>query len=212
MSHAMSIRLPQIPGRLGAGLVVALAHVVLVIGLVAWAPRVTRAIEATPLQVSLIAQIEQPQEWQPPTPKMMSLPVTLAPPQIEVQTEMPIAVNAITMPAPTPPPPAQTPTAQPMQAKLMSDVAYLQPPSPRYPPESRRSREQGMVSLRVLIDEGGHARDVRVERSSGFPRLDEAARLAVARAVFRPYVEAGIAQPAIVIIPIEFSLNTRGRG
>jgi protein TonB len=68
------------------------------------------------------------------------------------------------------------------------------------------------VSLRVLIDEGGHAADVRVERSSGFPRLDEAARLAVVRALFKPYLEAGVAQRAIVIIPIEFSLNSRARG
>ena len=208
MSQALSFRFPEIPRRLGAGIVVALAHVVLVIGLMTWAPSITRVMEATPLQVSLISQVEpQPQEWQPPMPKMMSLPVSLTPPQIEVQTEMPVAVNAITIPAPAPPPPAAA--AQPTQAKLVSDVAYVQPPSPRYPPESRRSREQGLVSLRVLIDEAGHARDVRVERSSGFPRLDEAARLAVSRALFRPYVEAGIAQPAIVIIPIEFSLNNR---
>jgi protein TonB len=209
MSHAISVfRWPQVPRRAGAGIVVALAHVVILIGFSAWAPNITRAIEAAPLQVSLIQQQEHtPEVWQPPQPQMMSLPVTLAPPVAEIQTEAPPPVNAITMPAPSPPPPAAG--VKPTEAKTISDVSYLQPPSPRYPPESRRSREQGLVSLRVLIDELGRARDVRVERSSGFPRLDEAARTAVARAVFKPYVESGVAQPAIVIIPIEFSLNTR---
>lgn len=172
-----------------------------------WAPAVTRPIEAAPLQVALIAQQEKPPEaWRPPTPELMQLPVTLSPPEVEVQIDTP-AANAITLPAPTPPPPAAAAPAT--TAKLISEVAYLQAPSPRYPPESRRSREQGLVSLRVLIDEQGRARDVRVERSSGFARLDEAARQAVARALFKPYVEGGVAQPAIVIIPIEFALNTR---
>jgi protein TonB len=211
MSHAVQIRLPQISGRLGAGLVVALAHLIVLAALMAWGPGIRHVMEAAPLQVALISQVErQPEVWQPPEPAMMSLPVTLSPPKIEVQTEAPVAVSAITQLEPSPaPPPAVT---QPAQAKLVTEVAYLQPPSPRYPPESRRSREQGLVSLRVLIDEGGRAADVRVERSSGFPRLDEAARLAVIRALFKPYLEAGVAQRAIVIIPIEFSLNSRARG
>jgi protein TonB len=209
MSDAISFRMPEIPQRLGAGLVVAIAHVVVLIGLFAWGPGIKTMVEAAPLQVALISEVqERPQEWQPPAPKMMSLPVNLPPPEIEIQTEPPMAVNAITQPAPAPAPP--TPVAPPTEAKMISEVAYLQPPSPRYPPESRRSREQGLVSLRVLIDEAGRARDVKVERSSGFPRLDEAARLAVSRAVFKPYVEGGTPHPAIVIIPIEFSLNTRG--
>lgn len=208
MSYAVSwVRLPQIPRRALAGILVALAHGVLVAGLCAWAPSITRVIEAAPLQVSLIAQQErEPETWKPPQPQMMSLPVTLAPPVAEIQTETPPPVNAITLPAPTPQPAAPAPATE---AKLVSEVAYVQPPAPHYPPESRRSREQGLVSLRVLIDESGRARDVRVERSSGFPRLDEAARAAVKRALFKPYVEAGVAQPAIVIIPIEFSLSSR---
>jgi len=207
MSHAISFRLPEVPRKVGAAAAVTLAHVIVLVALSTLAPGVRRVMEAAPLQVSLIAQLDQPpEEWQPPQPKLMSLPVTLAPPEVEVPIEIPIASNAITAPKPTPPPPSSG--AQSTQAKTISEVAYLQPPSPRYPSESRRSREQGLVSLRVLIDELGHAREVRVERSSGFPRLDEAARLAVARAVFKPYVESGVAQPAIVIIPIEFSLNT----
>jgi protein TonB len=91
--------------------------------------------------------------------------------------------------------------------KLISIVEYLREPSPRYPSQSRRLREQGMVVLRVLIDEQGKACDITVETSSGYERLDHAAREAVARAAFRPYVEDGRPRRALVLIPIEFSLN-----
>jgi len=89
----------------------------------------------------------------------------------------------------------------------MSEVAYLVQPAPHYPPESRRIREQGLVMLRVLIDESGHAKAVEIYKSSGHPRLDEAARAAVARAIFKPYVDGGIARSAAAIVPVEFSLR-----
>jgi protein TonB len=81
-------------------------------------------------------------------------------------------------------------------------------PSPHYPPESRRIREQGLVILRVLVDESGHAKQIEIYRSSGHPRLDEAARAAVARAIFKPLMSGGTARPAAAIVPIEFSLRT----
>jgi TonB family protein len=46
-----------------------------------------------------------------------------------------------------------------------------------------------------------------VFRSSGHPRLDQAAKEAVALALFKPYVSGGIARAAIAMIPIEFSLR-----
>ena len=61
--------------------------------------------------------------------------------------------------------------------------------------------------LRVLIDESGHAKIVEIYKSSGHPRLDEAARAAVARAVFRPYTDGGVARAAAAIVPVEFSLR-----
>ena len=89
----------------------------------------------------------------------------------------------------------------------MSNVAYLVQPAPHYPPESKRTREQGLVILRVLIDESGHAKTIEVYRSSGHPRLDEAARNAVARAVFKPYIDRGVARQSAAIVPVEFSLR-----
>jgi protein TonB len=68
-------------------------------------------------------------------------------------------------------------------------------------------REQGLVVLRVVIDERGEASSIEIETSSGHARLDDAARDAVLRAAFRPYVEDGEPRRALVLIPIEFALN-----
>jgi len=91
--------------------------------------------------------------------------------------------------------------------KLISAVEYVREPIPRYPAQSRRLREEGVVVLRVLIDERGQACNIEIESSSGYARLDNAAKEAVARAAFRPYLEDGKPRPALVLIPIEFSLT-----
>jgi protein TonB len=88
-------------------------------------------------------------------------------------------------------------------------VEYLREPTPRYPSQSRRLREEGVVVLRVVIDERGQACEIAVESSSGYERLDRAAREAVASAAFRPYVEDGAPRRAQVLIPIEFFLSRR---
>lgn len=46
---------------------------------------------------------------------------------------------------------------------------------PEYPPASRRAGEEGTVQLQVFVLDSGRAGEVKVARSSGFPKLDEAA-------------------------------------
>jgi protein TonB len=80
-------------------------------------------------------------------------------------------------------------------------------PAPHYPAISRALGEEGKVSLRVLVLPDGSAGGVTVLQSSGFPRLDRAARAAVLRYRFQPAVKAG--QPVASFIPywIEFVLK-----
>ena len=59
--------------------------------------------------------------------------------------------------------------------------------------------------LRVLVDPVGRPAQIQVERSSGYVRLDDAARDAVRKAMFRPHEVNGVAQAAQVLIPIEFT-------
>lgn len=129
---------------------------------------------------------------------------------MSVETEIHSEVVAES-PAPPAPPVVLAASGDSGGPAALTDVAYLEPPSPRYPPESKHAREEGLVILKVLIDETGHASSVNVYRSSGHPRLDEEARKAVQRAVFKPHLDGGVARSAVALIPVEFSLHGVGR-
>ncbi|WP_345798399.1 TonB family protein [Castellaniella sp. MT123] len=95
----------------------------------------------------------------------------------------------------------------PDRPRVIGQVDYLgKRPSPAYPRVSQRRGEQGRVVLRVLISPEGHVAQVKVQRSSGYERLDEAAAQAMRQARFRPYTENGIAYKALVDIPFDFVL------
>ena len=57
---------------------------------------------------------------------------------------------------------------------------------PDYPSASRRLEEEGTVTLKFLIGVDGKVLQADIEKSSGFVRLDEAARNALAKCQFRP--------------------------
>ena len=88
-----------------------------------------------------------------------------------------------------------------------SAVQYLRPPAPVYPRASRRQGETGRATVRVLIDEQGRPAELRVQSSSGYARLDEAALEALRDARFRPYAENGVAQRVWALVPIHFDLE-----
>ncbi|MBI5271836.1 MAG: energy transducer TonB, partial [Burkholderiales bacterium] len=110
--------------------------------------------------------------------------------------------------APPAPLAAPAPAAPPAPRLVpISAVSYLEPPQPVYPRASRRLREQGEVLLRVEVGADGRASQVRVHRSSGSPRLDEAALVAVRAARFRPYAENGVPLAVWTTVPIAFELE-----
>jgi len=191
-------------GTVGAGILV--AHLALV-AVLASAGVIRTSTIVPPVSVTFLQQEEKRAE-RPPVDQPVLTPVhqVLVPPP-EVVVEMEPSTTAIAATAVETPPPPATPSSGSAFIPEMSDVAYLVQPAPRYPPESRRIREQGLVMLRVLIDETGHAKAVEIYRSSGHPRLDEAARAAVTRAIFKPYIDGGIARAAAAIVPVEFSLR-----
>lgn len=87
------------------------------------------------------------------------------------------------------------------------DAGYLQNPAPTYPPLSKRMGEQGKVLLRAHVLPNGTADGVEIKRSSGSPRLDNAALEAVRKWRFVPAKQGGQAIGAWVQIPINFSLE-----
>jgi protein TonB len=208
MSAAAAI-LSRASERSGIGVAILATHALLIYGLCSWAP-IRAAFEQTPIEASLIdAPAPDPLAPPPPEPKIVSVELPAMEPPLITITDEP-APNAITVarvdqPAPPPPPIEAAP-------RIVTEVAYLEPPAPKYPPESRRSGEEGLVVLKVLINETGRAARVDVERSSGYARLDAAARAAVERALFRPYVENGVPHMALAMIPVEFTWKSRSAG
>src|SRR4051812_21566309 len=195
-------------GTVGAGIL--LAHLGFVAALmsagVIKAPAIVPAVSVSFLQQE-DKRAERPAIDQPVLTPIHQ--VLIPPPEVDVAIEpATAAISATAADVPPPSPPLSAPASSGTAViPEMSEVAYLVQPTPHYPPESRRIREQGLVMLRVLIDESGHAKAVEIYRSSGHPRLDEAARAAVARAIFKPYVDGGIARSAAAIVPVEFSLR-----
>jgi periplasmic protein TonB len=63
---------------------------------------------------------------------------------------------------------------------------------PVYPAASAREEEQGTVLLGFLIGKDGRVLQSQVQASSGFTRLDEAARAALSLCTFKPGTLDGI--------------------
>ncbi|MCP9760931.1 energy transducer TonB [Aquitalea sp. S1-19] len=80
----------------------------------------------------------------------------------------------------------------------------LDNPAPSYPERSRERGEEGRVVLRVEVGADGRVRDIAILQSSGFPRLDRAARDAVERWRFTPARRGNSAVADRVDVPIRF--------
>ncbi|RII83809.1 energy transducer TonB [Neopusillimonas maritima] len=105
------------------------------------------------------------------------------------------------------PPKAPQAPVDPDRPRVVGQVDYQgRRPVPEYPRLSIRRGETGRVVVRVLISPQGDVQKVSVQRSSGHPRLDNAALDAARKARFRPYTENGVAYPALADIPFEFVL------
>lgn len=87
------------------------------------------------------------------------------------------------------------------------NAAYLQNPLPRYPMEARRAGEQGTVVLRVLVSSEGTAVRVELDKSSGSPHLDAAARETVKAWRFAPARRGGEAIESWIVVPVVFRLE-----
>lgn len=151
-------------------------------------------------------RIDTPPPLTPPP-----LPVLNVAPKQDAVTPPPAAVAA---PAETPAPVAAAPAPAPAPAKpagprlVTSGIELIRAPEPTYPSMSKGMGEHGRVTLRILINEKGLPARVQVESSSGFPRLDAAAREAALRYLFKPYLEDGQAIAIFTLLPISFELNT----
>lgn len=149
-----------------------------------------------------------------PSPSPTPTPATPTPAQGTAPSPLPVAAPQTLSPAtssapsasgPPQPPSGTAPPAAPPSVELPSiSAAYLHNPKPLYPKASERRGEYGVVLLGVLVAMDGRVREVAVKTSSGYERLDQAAREAVLGWTFVPGKRNGLAVEMAVDVPIRF--------
>lgn len=87
-------------------------------------------------------------------------------------------------------------------------AAHLHNPKPIYPKRSRELGEQGVVVLSIWVDIDGKPDKVQIIKSSGFPRLDDAALRQISESWrFVPGQKNGQKEAMELIQRIPFTLN-----
>ncbi len=135
-----------------------------------------------PVETKIIEELPDEDKEPPPPPPDIETPPPYVPPP-EIAIDIPVdsgpttAISNVTSQRPVAPAPAAP--------KPVEKAVVRVPPStqgkgaritqPEYPPASRRAGEAGTVTLQVFVLETGRAGEVKVARSSGFEKLDEAA-------------------------------------
>ena len=128
---------------------------------------------------------------QPPMPDLPppDFPVQAPPPKppapkptpAKPQPPRPHPQQATPAPAPAPQPTQQATTAAPQTLSIFQ-VSYSVRPVLVYPARERRAGHHGTTQIRAYIDASGVPQQITVERSSGYPALDEAAVEAMRKA------------------------------
>ncbi len=80
-------------------------------------------------------------------------------------------------------------------------------PPPPYPVLARRRGWEGTVDLSVMVLENGQVGDISVEKSSGYPLLDETALKTVSKYHFVPGLSGDQAVVMRVKVPVHFRLR-----
>ena len=213
---------------LGFGLVL-LLHIVLIYALVNGLAQKFVKTVIDPLEVNIIEEVKLPPPPPPPPPKEEVVkPAEVAPPPayvppVEVNVKSsdsqdtisavtsneppqsePVAQPAAEIkpePAPAPPPPP--PPAPKVRTKASTKPGCTKPP---YPTESQDLEEEGTVTLGITTDVDGNVVDIKIIKSSGFTRLDDAAKQAFGRCEFNPGTVDGVPEKTTATVQYEFRL------
>lgn len=157
----------------------------------------------------------------PPPPKNLPPPPPTFVPKVEVAVDVPeppfaiAAVSNTPQPAappsnlpvsqnPSPPAPA-APPAPPVRSPAVVNSANCE--KPEYPTASKRLQEEGTVSLKFLVGVDGKVLQSEIEKSSGFKRLDEAARAGLSKCAFKPATTDGKPEQAWANLKYVWSLD-----
>jgi len=187
------------------------------------------AASAEPAPAATPAPAPSPEPTPQPTPVPPPIPEPTPAPTPEMVEPLPTVPPVPTAPtAPEPPHPRvhatparktspntriapststnSNPAASGQRGGASARPRYRSNPTPEYPPDARRNRQQGVVLVSVEVGADGHAGEVALRRTSGVPSLDEAALHAVRRWTFDPARVGGLTVSSRVDVPVRFTL------
>jgi protein TonB len=161
-----------------------------------------------PMETKIIEEVKKEEDRPPPPPPKLEAPPPFVPPpdiSIEVapvETTTAIQVTTTQRPVAAPPAPAERKavTIPPKAPKTGLS-------QPEYPPAERRAEHTGTVILSIYVAENGHVSDAKIQTSSGYPKLDEAALNEAKRWRLTPGSEDGKPVGMRVTVPIVFKLT-----
>ncbi len=148
----------------------------------------------------------------PVVPPVMALTVQSAPVMpVPVSATVSVPAEASAEQTPVSPAVATLALSAPVAVAVVREPAKLQASGnckkPEYPAISRNKEEQGSVQLLFLIGIQGQVLDSKIEKSSGFARLDDAARAALAQCQFKPGSVDGKPEPSWAHVKYTWRLN-----
>lgn len=162
--------------------------------MVGFAPQIAKALEEYSVTI-----VPPPVTTDPPpvdnTKLDTNVDVPLPPPPIWMPPIETIDTTDTITASPTPAADA-TPGPVTTVAKPVRVAPKMRPgETPTYPATEERAQHHGISAVQVCIDERGRVMSASLARSSGYPKLDEAALKWVRGARFFPGTVDGVAQP-----------------
>lgn len=213
---------------LGLLLVVAF-HIVLIYALMNGLAQKIVMTVIDPLEVKIIEQVKlpppppPPPKDTPPPPKAIKPPPAYVPPaEVKVESKNQDTIAAVTnqepppsapIPAPIPAPiepakaaPEPAPPPQKPKERTKATAIMTSCAKPTYPAESQELEEEGSVKLSFFVDTEGSVTESKVIKSSGFTRLDDAARQAFSQCKFNPGTVDGVPEKTWANVEYQFKL------
>jgi len=192
---------------------VIILHVIIVYILIYDATRTAVAAMQTPIQIKIVDRVKPPPppELPPPPPNKVKLPPPpfIPPPEVTL-VQQPVEPTITRTVLPEPPPP---------MTERMVPIAAIEADDPRgivkgsmlirngcelleYPWTEQRDRHEGPVFLSFLVDPEGRVMEGKIDKSSGYKKLDEAALSGISVCRFKPTLIDGV--PRVAWKKLEF--------
>ena len=175
------------------------------------ATKVIKMIEP-PVQVDVVQEVKKVETPPPPPPpKMEHPPVEIPPPEVTINMPAEPQTTAITnvttkhvdVPPPAPPAPRQV-----VHVSAALDLKHSPSTQDYYPPTSQRLGEQGNTTIKLCAAPDGSVQgQPEVVKSSGSPRLDEAAVRWGTHVRMKPATDDGKAVQGCAMLLVKFELQ-----